>query len=162
MEKRLFSVGKIVNTQGIRGEVKIISQTDFPELRFAKGNQLIMIDPATGSQQLYYVKFTAWNNINEVEKYKGWLLKVSEDDLAKLDDEEYYYHEILGCKVVTSQGEELGTIVEILTPGANDVWVVKRAKGKDILLPVIDDVIVNVNITNKMVTIEVMEGLIDG
>lgn len=173
MSGKLFNVGKIVNTHGIKGELKVISQTDFPELRFSKGSELILLDPegkqrlnvtvegAREHKGLFYVRFKGWNDINQVEKYKGWSVKVDEAQLAELDEGEYYFHEIIGCRVVTREGQELGTVAEILTPGANHVWVVKRPKGKDILIPVIDEVIADVNVAAKLITIEPMEGLID-
>jgi 16S rRNA processing protein RimM len=175
MSKQLFTVGKIVNTHGIRGELKILPQTDFPETRFKKGSVLTLFQPETNAvmeakvqsarehKNMYFVKFEQWDNINDVEKYKGWLLKVTEDQLVDLDEDEYYYYEIVGCKVVTDECEELGVITEILTPGANHVWVVERpkGKGKPILLPVIDDVILRVDVAEKIVTIQLMEGLLD-
>lgn len=173
MSAKLFNVGKIVNTHGIRGELKIISQTDFPDLRFDKGSELILVEPdgaksvvakvesAREHKGMFIVKFKEWDNINQVERFKGGMAKVDEDNLAELDDEEYYYHEILGCSVVTADGEKLGIISEILTPGANHVWVVKRPKGRDLLLPVIDPVVLNVDVAAKLVTVELMEGLLD-
>ncbi|MNR58654.1 Ribosome maturation factor RimM [compost metagenome] len=86
---------------------------------------------------------------------------MDEENLADLDEDEYYYHEILGCSVVTAAGEKLGQITEILTPGANHVWVVKRPKGRDLLLPVIDEVVLEVDVENKQVTVELMEGLLE-
>ena len=103
--------------------------------------------------------FEGYGNVNEVEQFKGSLLKVPEDQLGELAEGEYYYHEIIGCNVVTEEGEALGTI-KVLSPGANDVWVIKRPKGQDLLIPYIDDVVLQVNIENKLVTIHVMEGLL--
>ncbi len=80
--------------------------------------------------------------------------------MGELAEGEYYYHEVIGCKVVTENGEELGTITEILSPGANDVWVIKRPKGQDLLIPYIDDIVLQVNVEQKQVTIHVMEGLL--
>jgi 16S rRNA processing protein RimM len=171
MSEKLYTVGIIANTHGIRGELKIVPQTDFPE-RFDKGSALVIVDPqnkqtpvtiqtARLHKNTYIVKFDNFNNINEVEKYKGSLLKVEEKYLEDLGEDEYYYHEIKGCTVVTDEGEELGTITEILSPGANDVWVVNRPKGKQVLLPVIDDVVLSVDVTNKIVKIHLMEGLLD-
>ncbi|ANY69696.1 ribosome maturation factor RimM [Paenibacillus sp. BIHB 4019] len=174
MSGKWFTVGKIVNTHGLRGELKVLSQTDFGDLRFAVGNKLVMIHEEHGTKQEveiagsrehkgnYIIKLKGYNDINEVEKYKGWLLKVAEEQLGKLDEGEYYFHEIIGCRVVTDEGEELGTISEILRPGANDVWVVDRPKGKgsQVLIPVIDEVLLNVDIATKTVTVHLMEGLI--
>lgn len=169
---KLFNAGKIVNTHGIKGEVKILSQTDFPELRFGKGSALVLVDPEKGTtltveveagrpqKNVWLVQLAGYRDINQVEKFKGWQVKVREEDLVELEEDEYYYHEIVGCRVVTDEGEELGTISEILAPGANDVWVVNPPKGKPILLPYIDDVILKVDIPAKTVTVHLMEGLV--
>jgi len=172
MSELLYSVGKIVNTHGLRGELKILSQTDFPDIRFKPKSKLIMQSPdlkttvpvevesAREHKNVFIVKFKQYADINQVEPYKGWMLKVSERDLAKLDEGEYYYHEIVGCTVVTEEGEELGTITEILTPGANHVWTITRPNGKQLLIPVIDEVVLDVDVANKKVLVHLMEGLL--
>jgi len=173
MSEAMYNVGKIVNTQGIKGELKVLLQTDFPETRFQKGNKLVLIDPDKKTElivevefgrlqkNVYIVKFVGFNDINLVEKYKGWMLKVPASALLELEDDQYYYHEIIGCTVVTEDGETLGTVTDILTPGANDVWVVTRPLGKPVLLPVIDDVVLKVDIPAKKILVYIMEGLID-
>lgn len=108
---------------------------------------------------MYMVVFTGLEDINLVEKYKGLDLVVSEDEQQGLEKDEYYYREIIGLTVETIEGETLGTIKEIMSPGANDVWVVNRKGQDDLLLPVIDDVIKKVDLKNQKVTIELMEGL---
>jgi 16S rRNA processing protein RimM len=174
MNEKWFTVGKVVNTHGIRGELKILSQTDFADVRFAAGNKLLMVNEESGAslevkvissranKNVYILKLEGFTDINVVEKYKGWVLKISSDQQLELEEGEYYYHEIIGCRVVTEEGEELGTISEILSPGANDVWVVDRpnGSGKQLLLPVIDDVLINVDTKEKIVTVHLMEGLI--
>ncbi|WP_219836638.1 ribosome maturation factor RimM [Paenibacillus sp. R14(2021)] len=171
-QKQWLSVGKVVNTHGIRGEVKVVSQTDFPEERFAPNSVLTLFDADNKNQLeveiqsarehkgMFILKLKGFENINEVEKYKGWALKVSKEDLVDLDEGEYYHHQIIGCSVVTDEGAELGVITEILVPGANDVWVVQPPKGKQVLIPVIDEVVLDVNITSKIVKVHLMEGLI--
>ena len=172
MTTKWYNVGKIVNTHGIRGEVKVLSQTHFPEERFKPGSILSIIHPeGADSLQLdvqtarehkgsFIVKFKQFNDINEAVKYKGWLVKVDENQLFELPDNEYYYFEIVGCTVVTEEGEELGQITEILSPGANDVWVVHPTTGKPIYIPYIEDVVKQVDVPNKRVIIHLMEGLI--
>jgi len=174
MEQGWLTVGKLVNTHGIRGEVKIFSQTDFPEERFAQGSKLTLRNPETEQKltveivsarpqkNMFIVKLKGYDNINDVEKYKGWTLSVTKDNMVELEEGEYYQHQIIGCKVVTDEGEELGLITEILVPGANDVWVVQeqKPKGRQILIPVIDDVLLDVNVDTKTVTVRLMEGLI--
>lgn len=173
MSGKLYNVGKIVNTHGILGEVKVLPHTDFAAERFAKGSKLILTDPSQSTQipivveagrpqkNVYLVRFSGLNDINQVERYKGWSLKIREEDQVELEEGEYYHHQIIGCAVVTEDGEALGTVSEILTPGANDVWVVSRQSGKPVLLPVIDDVVLEVDVTAKRITVRLMEGLLD-
>ncbi|GGG80999.1 ribosome maturation factor RimM [Paenibacillus radicis (ex Gao et al. 2016)] len=173
MGNKWYTVGKLANTHGLRGEVKVLPSTDFPEERFAVGNKLSLQDEQSGRQLeieitaareqkgMFVLKLKGFNDINEVEKYKGWLLKIPEAEQGELEDGEYYYHQIIGCKAVTEDGEELGVISEILSPGANHVWVVdlSKPKGKQVLLPVIDDVILDVDVANKLVKVRLLEGL---
>jgi 16S rRNA processing protein RimM len=171
MEK-WFNVGKIVNTQGIKGEVRVISTTDFPEERYKKGNEVFLFLPKNDAPIQLTIKshrkhknfdlllFEGYENINDVEKFREAIIKVPESQLGKLEEGEFYFHEIIGCLVFTSQGEEVGRITEILTPGANDVWVVKGKNGKEILIPYIDDVVVKIDINEKTIIIDPMEGLL--
>jgi 16S rRNA processing protein RimM len=167
-----FNVGKLVNTHGIRGEVRIVSRTDFPEERYKKGNRLYLFMPnqsepvevVVASRRVHksfdLLTFEGYHNVNEVEKFKEAIVKVPEDQLGDLEEGEYYFHEIIGCKVLLQENmEEIGTVKEVLTPGANDVWVVKANKGKDILIPYIDSVVKKVDVKEKTIIIEPLEGL---
>ncbi|MCH6267108.1 MULTISPECIES: ribosome maturation factor RimM [Neobacillus] len=170
--ERWFNVGKIVNTHGIKGEVRVISKTDFPEERYKPGNTLYLFQKASSTPLELTVKshrshknfdllvFEGYENINLVEKFREGILKVPESQLSELEEDEFYYHEIIGCLVATIDGEELGKITEILTPGANDVWVVKGKDGKEVLIPYIHDVVKKVDVKEKVVLIEPMEGLL--
>jgi 16S rRNA processing protein RimM len=171
MTDKLYTIGKIVNTHGIRGELKILPETDFPE-RFDPGSELVIVDAQQKQtpvkiqssrlhKNMYIVKLEKYDNINDVEKYKGSLLKIEAKYQEPLEEGEYYYREIIGCKVITDDGQELGLISEILTPGANDVWVVSLPKNKQLLLPVIDDVVLDVDVQAKTVRIHLMEGLLE-
>ncbi|MCG7312175.1 ribosome maturation factor RimM [Priestia flexa] len=168
-----FKVGKIVNTHGIKGEVRIISTTDFADERYEVGNKLYLFQEkqtepvevvvATHRKHKNFdlVSFEGYPNVNDVEKFKNSMVKVSEDQLSDLEDGEFYFHEIIGCIVKTEEGQELGKIKEILVPGANDVWVVKGKDGKEILIPYIDAVVQEIDVENKEIIITVMEGLLD-
>ncbi|MDO6449662.1 ribosome maturation factor RimM [Oceanobacillus profundus] len=170
MNERMFNVGKIVNTHGIRGEVKVLRISDFEE-RFAPGEKLFVVKDEQSieleitAHRMHkgfdLLQFEGYTNINDVETFKGCKLKISEAQLTELQQDEYYYHEIIGCEVFTTAGENIGKIKEILSPGANDVWVVKQQAGKDILIPYIDDVVTEVDVANKKIVVELMEGLLD-
>ena len=164
-----YNVGKIVNTHGIRGDVRVMPTTDFVAERFAKGQDLylqqageplkLIVESARQHKGFILVKFVGYDNINDVQDFRDHELMVSGKDQQPLEDGQYYYHQIIGLSVKTVDGEELGTIKEILSPGANDVWVVQRDGKKDLLLPVIDDVVKDVELDAGEVTVELMEGL---
>ncbi|RIW36386.1 ribosome maturation factor RimM [Bacillus salacetis] len=171
MEK-WFNVGKIVNTHGVRGEVRVISRTDFPDERYQAGSKLylftekevnpleLVVESHRKHKNFDLLTFSGYNDISEVEPFKNGLLKVNETQLGDLKEGEYYFHEIIGCVVKTSAGEEIGPVKEILTPGANDVWVIKGAKGKEILIPYIDEIVKKIDVDKKEIVIEPMEGLL--
>ncbi|WP_433749671.1 ribosome maturation factor RimM [Falsibacillus pallidus] len=167
-----FNVGKIVNTHGIKGEVRVISRTDFADERYRPGNALFLFMNDTDAPKELIVKthrthknfdlltFEGYENVNDVEVFKNGILKVSEDQLAPLEEDEFYFHEIIGCSVATRDGEVIGEVKEILTPGANDVWVVQGSDRKEHLIPYIKDVVIKVDVENKEIIIDPMEGLL--
>ena len=167
-----LNVGKIVNTQGIKGEVRVISKTDFPEERYQKGAMLLLFQEKKAPIELVVkshrkhknfdiLSFEGHPNINDVEKYRDGILKVAKDNLAELAEDEFYYHQIIGATVYDETGSELGKIKEILSHGANDVWVVQRPKKKDLLLPYIEGVVTKVDVENQRIDVDIPEGLID-
>lgn len=167
-----LKVGKIVNTHSLKGEVKVISSTDFEEQRFEKGTELLItrgnqvvkevtVESYRTHKNNLLVKFVGIDSIEEAEKLKNLQIKIDSDNIGELEENEFYFHEIIGCEVFDENGKSLGEISEILTPGANDVWVIKSQNGKEILIPYIEDVVKKIDVDNKKIDIEVMEGLID-
>ena len=106
------------------------------------------------------IKFKGMYHINDIEKFRDFSLKVAEEDLSDLEDGEFYYHEIIGLEVYEND-VLLGRIKEILQPGANDVWVVKRKGKRDLLLPYIPPVVLGIDIEQGRVDVEIPEGLDD-
>lgn len=167
-----LKVGKIVNTHSLKGEVKVISSTDFEEQRFEKGTELLItrgnqvvkevtVESYRTHKNNLLVKFVGIDSIEEAEKLKNLQIKIDSDNIGELEENEFYFHEIIGCEVFDENGKSLGEISEILTPGANDIWVIKSQNGKEILIPYIEDVVKKIDVENKKIDIEVMEGLID-
>lgn len=167
-----FNVGKIVNTHGIRGEVRVISRTDFPEERYAPGSSLALFMPGSKTpihltvashrqhKNFDLLTFENHSSINDVEKYRDGILKVSSEQLSELEEGEFYYHEIIGCTVFSTEGEEIGKVTEILETGANDVWTVTPETGKPHYIPYIEDIVKEIDIEEKKIVIELMEGLL--
>lgn len=172
-DKQLILVGHLVNTQGVRGEVRVLSRTDFPEKRFKQGNRMFLVHPnfpkpielkitsSKNHKQFILLTFEGHASINDVEKYKGGELKVPEDELIELPENTYYIYQLLGCQVVSDEGQELGIVRDVLQTGANDVYVVKPPKGKDLLFPVIPDCVLDVDVVNKKIVVHIMPGLLD-
>lgn len=169
-----YNVGKIVNTQGIKGEVRVISVTDFADERYKKGNVLTLFQDGKAPIKLTIashrkhknfniLSFEGHGNINDVEKYRDGILKITAEEQAqtKLKKNEFYYHQIVGLTVIDENQEVLGKVKEILSPGANDVWVVQRQGKKDALIPYIESVVKEINLETGEVQVEIPEGLID-
>ena len=170
-----FNVGRIVNTHGIRGELRILSTTDFEEERFAVGSKLaafkkddkkptwVTISSSRRHKNFILVTFEGMENINLVEPFKEGLLKVSMDQLAEdeLEDNEYYHFEIKDCEVFSEEGELIGVVTDILETGANDVWEIKAQNGKKHYIPYIEDIVKEIDVDEKKIIIHVMEGLME-
>lgn len=167
-----YNVGKIVNTHGVTGEVRVISSTDFPEQRYAIGNTLALFMP--GEEKPNYLTIASHRKhktfdlltfenhpyLQDVEKYRDGVLRVAESDLGELEEGVFYYHEIIGCVVTTLEGVVVGKVTEILDTGANDVWTVVPEKGKPQYIPFIDDVVKEIDIDTKKIVIDALEGLL--
>lgn len=167
----MYIVGEIINTHGIKGEVKVKQVTDFTE-RFAVGNTLyyatemnemipLTIQLARRQQALYLLLFEQFDSLDDVVFLKGKTLYIKEEQLTPLATGSYYYHEIIGCTMYTTTGEKIGEVVSILSPGANDVWIVEDEKKQEHFIPYIPPVVKEVDIDEKKIVIELMEGLIE-
>lgn len=167
-----YTVGKIVNTQGLRGEVRVISSSDFVEERYKKGNDLVLfrdkkepltlvVDSHRKHKNFDLLTFQGYKTINEVEPFRDGILKVTSENLQNLEEGEYYYHEIIGLEIFTDEGQLLGKVNEIISTGANDVWVVKGTAKKPYLIPFIEPVVHTIDLDENRATIHVLEGLLD-
>lgn len=168
-----LTVGNIIKPQGLRGEVRVKPVTDFPERRFAPDSVLTLFPPGDGTSPLtltvvnsrphkniYVIKFREIDSVEQIERLRGAELRIPVQEAHELEQHAYYFHEIIGCEVFTNSGERIGTIKDILQPGANDVWVVARDHGQpELYLPYIADVVKQVLPEQKRVLIEWMEGL---
>ncbi len=168
MTEKLYRVGTIVNTHGIKGELRVIPITDFPKDRFKSGAKLFLkdktefvVESSRPHKNFVLVKLKGYDNINDVEKFVKSELFANGEEASDLEDGEFLYSQIIGLNVIDKDLGEVGKITEIMELGSNDVWVVKSPKYKEILLPYIDDVIKEVDLENKEVKVEIPDGLID-
>ncbi len=169
MEQTL-RVGVISSTHGVRGEVKVFPTTD--DVNRFKKLKTVILD--TGREQLtlhiegvkffknmVILKFKEFNNINEIEKYKGKDLLVTRDQAVKLQPNENFIADLIGLKVVTDEGNAFGILKDVLQTGANDVYVIEDMEGKEYLFPAIPQCILDVNLEEQTVTVHIMDGLLD-
>lgn len=163
-----FEIGQIVNTSGLKGEIKIKPFTDditkFETLKtiyISLKNELkeFEIEKVRYSKNMVFLKLKGIDTIEEAEGYRNLYLKIHRDSTKKLEQGSYYIVDIIGCNVYTEQEEVLGNIVDVFQTGSNDVYVVKNEEGRQILLPAIKEVIKEVDIENKRIIVNLLEGL---
>ena len=168
--EQFLRVGVISSTHGVRGEVKVFPTTDDPE-RF-KELKKVLLDTGKEYMELeiggvkffknqVILKFKGYDNINDIEKYKGMDLLVSREDAVPLEENENYIADLIDMTVVTEDGKMLGILTDVLQTGANDVYVVDMPGKKEILLPAIRDCILDVNVEEKKMRVHILEGLLD-
>ncbi|MCD8181648.1 MAG: ribosome maturation factor RimM [Firmicutes bacterium] len=166
----LLEVGKIVNTHGLRGDVKVVTWTDYPEdfedieyVYIKKKSDYERLDISNIKYQKgnLIVKFAQIKDINEAERYKNSVLYAERDMLGELPEGVHYIADLIGLDVVTEDGEKIGVIADVFNTGSSDIYDVKREGKKNMLLPVIDDVVLNIDIEAKKVTVHILDGLED-
>lgn len=169
-----YTVGVMTKPHGLRGEMKVYPRTDFPEERFAAGSKLsirregqtpiaqVVVKSGRRQQNMWLVAFEDVNTIHDVEQWRGMELCVPEDELTPLPEGSYYIHQLVGLEVHSDEGIHLGELTQVLTPGANDVYVVQSATGKgQMLFPAIPDCVLDVDLTNHRMTVHILPGLLD-
>ncbi len=107
------------------------------------------------------LKFKGYDSIDEIEKYKGKDLLITRDLAVKLGPDENFIIDLIGLLVVKDDGEELGTLTDVIKTGANDVYEVRMTDGREVLLPAIKECVLNVDLEKKVVTVHMMDGLLD-
>jgi 16S rRNA processing protein RimM len=167
-----MAVGQIVGAHGLYGELKVEAYTDYPE-RFAAGARLLLgeeLEPVTVESMRPHksnllVRLAEVADRTAAEEVRGLWLYVAEADAAALEEGTYWIHDIVGLRVVTTEGQPIGKITDVFPTGANDVYVVQPApgvnQGRDLLLPAIADVIERVDLEAGVMVIRLLEGLID-
>lgn len=165
-----LEAGKIINTHGLRGEVKVSTWTNYPEdfediafvyVKRKTGEERLDIKGIKYQKNNLIVKFQQINSIDEAQTYKNLVLYVDRDQLPPLPDGVYYIVDLIGLKVYDDNNEFIGEIADVFDTGANKVYDVKREGKKNLLLPVIDEVVKKVDLENRRVDVHILEGLDD-
>lgn len=166
--ENLLQVGAVTATHGLRGEVKVFPTTDdakryddLKEVLLDTGRELL---PLTVEQVRYFkqfviVKFKGLNRIEDVEKFVKKSLYVTREHAVKLEENEYFIADLMGLKVMDENETCLGTLTEVISTGANDVYVVKDQE-REILIPAIGQCILHVDLEAGVMKVHLLEGLI--
>lgn len=169
METKL-QVGVISSTHGVRGEVKVFPTTDDVK-RFKRLKEVILdtgkeeltleIEGVKFFKQFVILKFKGYDNINDIEKYKGKSLFVTRANAVRLRRDEYFIADLQGLTVVDEEDKVLGTLRDVMETGANDVYIIDMSDGREVLVPAIKECILHVDIEAGKMQIHLMDGLLD-
>ena len=107
------------------------------------------------------LKFEQYDNMDQVIPLKGMDLLVTRENAIPLAEGEHYIVDMIGCKIITDDGNTLGELTDVMQTGANDVYVVKTTDGKEVLLPAIKECVLEKDIENKVIKVHIMKGLLD-
>lgn len=163
MMDNMIVIGKIGAPQGVRGEVRVIPLTDFPE-RFRE-LKTALLDDGTSlpiasvryHQQFVLLKFRGMDNRNDIEHLRGRLIKVERKDLVQLPDGHYYIFDIIGLEVYTEEEEYLGKVTDVLETGSNDVYIVEQKDKQPLLIPALKSVVLQIDIPSGKMIVKLQE-----
>ena len=168
MQKRL-EIGQIINTFGIKGEVKVFPLTDdikrFDDLETVyvknkKESQLYNIESIKYHKNMVLIKVEGINNVESAETLRNAFLEIDRKDAIPLEEGTYFIADLIGLEVYSDEGKLIGKVDDIYNTGANDIYVVKDDLGKQTLLPGIKDVIKNVDLEKGQIIVHLIPGLI--
>jgi 16S rRNA processing protein RimM len=170
MHTEYTAIGTIIGTHALKGEVKVYSTTDFQAERYKIGN-LIYIDY---QGELLKVKikdhrehkgndlllFEEYPSINDVEKFNKCKIYVHQSQIQALDEDEYYYEELMGCTVLDQAGTVIGNVKDVVNYGASDIIVVEGETKQEWMIPFVNDFIEEVDLDKRTIIISPIEGLL--
>ncbi len=161
------AVGLINSPWGLRGHVKVTPLTQNPTRIQPGAILLVRGEPRTVLDVRYpkgypCVMFEGYEDPHAANALRGTLIEIEEAELPKLAEGEFYVHDLIGLEVVNTGGDRIGALAEVLRTGANDVYIVRRRGERDLLLPAIADVVVEVDPEGGRMVVELLPGLLDG
>lgn len=166
----LILLGKIAGTHGIKGQLKVISYSGERET-FLSLSSVVLKEPAGRTETFtlaaaaiqgkkVLLTFEGFGEINKAEQLVGREVYAHPDQLPPLSDDEYYWYQLEGLKVVTLQGELLGTLTSLIPTGSNDVYVVTSG-NREYMIPAVEDIVVDIDLAGGVMKVDPPEGLLD-
>lgn len=164
-----FQVGIITSPHGVHGDVKVYPTTDDVK-RFKRLKEVILdtgkerlnleVEGVKFLKKLVVLKFKGYDNANDVEKFRQRPLLVSRENAVRLGRDEYFIADLMGLKVLDEEEQEIGVLREVIETGANDVYAIDLADGRELLLPAIRQCILAVDVEAGFIKIHILEGLL--
>lgn len=164
-----IQIGKIVNTHGIKGEVAVASFTDdinrfndLDTIYLGDNKTKLQVEQARFHKNMVLLKFKNFNNINEVLMDVGKFIYVAEVDKRVLPEDYFYIFDIIGSLVFDVNGEKIGVVTDINQSASNDIYIIKNEeKDREYLIPAVKEFFVEIDIENKKIVIDPIEGMIE-
>jgi 16S rRNA processing protein RimM len=165
----MYLIGYVLKPHGIKGEVKVECVSPNPDRYkllkkvFLRKNstQTYSIDYVRISDRFVFLKFKEINSRDEAENLRNSEVLITRDEVVELKSNEFFIHDLIGCKVVTEQNDYLGDVLDVVQMSSNDVYIIKNKIGKEYLIPAIKDIIKHVDIKKKEIMVHLIDGLID-
>lgn len=167
MKKKFLEIGQIVNTHGLKGEMRVDPWCDSPEflcefdVLYLKDGKTLRITQSRPHKNVAIIKAEGIDTVEKADEMRKTVLYIDRDDV-ELDDGAFFVQDIIGCEVVNADTRQnYGSVNDVIKTGANDVYQIKDGEGKEYLIPVIDDVIVSTDIDAGVIEIRPLKGLFE-
>lgn len=166
MEQLYLEIGKIVNTRGLKGEVKVVPWADYPEIFeeinfvYDKSENRYLIENVKYQKENVILKLEGIDSIECAQKLKNSILYVRKDTLPDLDSDTFFVADLIGLDVFDENDAFLGKISDVITAGGADVYIIKNEGAKDLLLPALKEVVNEINLDEGFVKVTVPDGLL--
>ena len=164
MEK--IKIGKIVNTVGLKGEVKVYNYSDSIEIyetieSIYVEDRLTVIENVRAQKNMVILKLEGADDRNAAEALRGKELYITEDDLPELPEGQYYVRDLIGMSVTEEDGNLLGHVTDVLQNTAQDIFEVESENGKKLLIPMVDQFVLDIDAEKREITVRLIEGMLD-
>ncbi len=164
MEK--IKIGKIVNTVGLKGEVKVYNYSDSIEIyetieSIYVEDRLTVIENVRAQKNMVILKLEGADDRNAAEALRGRELYITEDDLPELPEGRYYVRDLIGMSVIEKDGKLLGHVTDVLQNTAQDIFEVERENGNKLLIPKVDQFVLDIDTEKREITVKLIEGMLD-
>jgi len=169
LSDEFITIGKVVSTQGNKGEFKVLPLTDSADrfknitsifIRKNINRKTLNIEKIRFKENMVILKSKDIENINDAKMIVGYYLEVKRENAVKLPKDTYFVFEIIGLEVYTEKNILLGKVENVISTGSNDVYVVKKKDKEELFIPAIHDVVKDIDLEKKRITINMVDGLI--